>query len=262
MKIALGIEYDGTRFNGWQRQHAAQPARTVQQVVEAALSKVANHPVTLICAGRTDTGVHARSQVVHFETESTRSEYQWVFGCNRNLPDDVVILWAKPVADDFHARFSALARHYRYLIYNRHVRPAIHAQQVSWQYRPLAIDKMRQAAQYLIGEHDFDAFRASHCQAHNPVRTLSHLDIQQQGDLIALDLSANAFLYHMVRNIAGSLMAVGYGKYPPEWIETVLASKQRCLADVTAPPNGLCFYGVSYPAHFQLPSVTFSPSLY
>ncbi len=249
MRIALGVEYDGTDFCGWQIQTGV---RTVQECVEKALSKVADHPLRVICAGRTDTGVHALGQVIHMNVTAQRSMHSWVFGANTNLPKDVAVLWAQAVNDEFHARFSARARHYRYIIFNRAVRPAVWADKASWEYRqPLDVERMRTAAQFLIGEHDFSSYRARSCQAKSPVRTVSRLTVRSEGAQVILEISANAFLQHMVRNIAGVLMAIGCGKQEPEWARTVLEARDRIAGGVTAPPQGLYLCGVDYPAPFS-----------
>ncbi len=252
MRIALGVEYDGSRFSGWQIQDGE---RTVQGVVQQALSRVANHPVQVVCAGRTDAGVHATAQVVHFDTGAWRSERSWVFGANANLPKDVVILWAREVSDSFHARFSARRRRYRYIIFNRPVRPTFLAHRTSWEYRPLDEERMNRAARHLVGEHDFNAYRAVACQARSALRTVYRLDVERRGELLYLDVEANAFLHHMVRNIAGVLIAIGTGERPPEWAQQVLQSRDRRLGGVTAPPSGLYLAGVSYPDEFELPAV-------
>jgi tRNA pseudouridine38-40 synthase len=249
MRIALGIEYDGSQYAGWQSQKAGQGVRTVQAEVEAALSRVADHRVEVVCAGRTDAGVHATAQVVHFDTGAQRTERAWVFGANANLPKDVCVLWAKPVADDFHARFSARRRSYRYVIYMRPVRPTFLAYRVTWDHRALAADRMRAAAQFLLGEHDFSSYRAVACQAKSPVRTLYRLDVTTQGPFIFLDVEANAFLHHMVRNIAGVLMTIGAGEQPPEWAREVLEARDRTAGGITAPPYGLYLTDVHYPDH-------------
>ncbi len=250
MRIALGVEYAGTHFCGWQFQ--AQ-ARSVQGCVEEALSQVANHPVTVICAGRTDTGVHALAQVIHMDVTATRSPRSWVLGTNSNLPQDVSILWAQPVDNSFHARFSAIARHYRYVILNRPTRPAVLAKQITWEHQPLDIEQMQAAANYLIGTHDFSSYRAIACQAKNPVRTLSRLTIFRFKDQIIIEISANAFLHHMVRNIVGVLITIGHGKQPPLWARTVLEARNRTAGGVTAPASGLYLSGVDYSPSYQLP---------
>jgi len=256
MRIALGIEYDGSDFAGWQLQDGE--VHTVQGAVEQALAQVADHPLRVICAGRTDAGVHATAQVVHFDTHAERSMRSWVYGANANLPKSVSVQWARPVAEEFHARFSAVRRRYRYVILNREVRPSFLAWRVAWEYRPLNEAQMRAAAQFLIGEQDFSAYRALACQAKSPVRTLYDLTVTRDRDLVILNLEANAFLHHMVRNIAGVLMDIGAGKQAPAWAREVLESRDRTLGGVTAPPYGLYLTGVGYPAHFDLPLL--SPS--
>ncbi len=255
MRIALGVEYDGRPFCGWQFQDHSP---SVQAVVEQALSQVANEDVRVICAGRTDTGVHAVEQVVHFDTAAQRNEKAWVMGCNVNLPRSVSVLWARPVSDDFHARFSARRRYYRYVIFNRKVRPAFLAGRVAWNYRPLDERRMQAAAGTLLGEHDFSSYRAMSCQAKSPVRTLYRLDVRRENELILLDIEANAFLHHMVRNLAGVLMAIGAGEQPVEWAREVLELRDRTLGGITAPPHGLYLMRVVYPENFDLPRL--SPS--
>ena len=251
MRIALGIEYDGSGFNGWQAQ---QPGvRTVQCAVEQALSSVAAHPVKVICAGRTDTGVHATCQVVHFDSDAPRSPRAWTLGCNTLLPPDVSVRWAQPVAETFHARFSATARQYRYVILNQPTRPALLRNRVSWQMRPLDVARMNAAAAHLIGEHDFTAYRALQCQSKSPVRVMRQLTVTRHGDYLNIDLQANAFLHHMVRNIAGVLMTIGYGEREPDWAREVLEGRDRRLGGVTAPPQGLYLAAVEYPAEFAVP---------
>ena len=250
-RIALGIEYDGSCFSGWQMQHHAP---TVQQEVQAAASRVADHPVVLHCAGRTDAGVHALAQVVHFDTQASRTERSWVLGINANLPPEIAIRWARAMPADFHARFSARARHYRYLMLNRPTRPALLARRTVWTHRPLDLEPMREAGRALVGTHDFSSFRALGCQAKSPVRTLYYLELSRQGDLIELAVGADGFLHHMVRNIAGVLMAIGRGDAPVEWTEQLLAERDRTRGGVTAPPQGLYLSAVDYPEHYQLPS--------
>jgi tRNA pseudouridine38-40 synthase len=254
MRIALGIEYDGSEFCGWQLQKDA--VRTVQGVVETALGKVANHEVRVTCAGRTDTGVHATEQVIHFDTDAVRDERAWVYGTNANLPKDVVVLWARPVADDFHARFSAERRAYRYVIFTREVRPTFLAYRVTWHYKPLDTARMQAAGNYLLGEHDFSSYRAVACQAKSPVRTLHKLQVCTQGPFIFIDVEANAFLHHMVRNIAGVLMAIGEGEKPVEWSREVLEARDRTLGGVTAPPYGLYLTRVGYAEKFAIPQLS------
>jgi tRNA pseudouridine38-40 synthase len=251
MRIALGIEYDGTGFFGWQRQ---SEGRTVQSCVEAALSEVADHQVKVICAGRTDTGVHATGQVVHLDTAAVRAMEGWKRGGNAHLPPDVRVQWAHPVDDTFHARFGATERYYRFIIHNHPVRSALLRNRVGWEYQPLDESRMITASRHLLGEHDFTSFRAVACQAHSPVRTVYHLELARHGDFIYLDIKANAFLHHMVRCIAGVLIAVGRGEHAPGWVAEVLAAKDRSLSGVNAPPAGLYLVAVRYPDEFKLPS--------
>ncbi len=248
-RIALGIEYDGSRYCGWQRQ-AHSPS--VQAVLEEALASIANHQVTLFCAGRTDTGVHAVCQVAHFDLEGERPERAWLLGANTRLPDDVSISWARPVADDFHARYSARARSYRYVILNRPTPRAVLARRVTWIYHPLDAAPMAEAAQQLLGEHDFSSFRAAGCQAKSPVKTVEAVSVWRSGEFIYLDIRATAFLHHMVRNIAGALIAIGKGEQSVGWIAELLRCRDRRAAGVTAPPHGLYFTGVDYPERFGL----------
>ncbi|NJO14607.1 MAG: tRNA pseudouridine(38-40) synthase TruA [Thioploca sp.] len=250
MRIALGVEYAGTRFCGWQFQPHAP---SIQGCVEAALSKVAHHPVTVICAGRTDTGVHALAQVIHMDVTAQRSPRSWVLGTNANLPKDISILWAQPVDNNFHARFSASVRHYRYIILNRPTRPALLAKQVTWAHKPLNVEKMQIAANYLIGTHDFSSYRALACQAKNPIRTLFSLTVSRIDEQVIIEISANAFLHHMVRNIAGVLMTIGGGEQPPLWAKTVLEAGNRTQGGVTAPASGLYLCGVDYPSPYIFP---------
>ena len=252
MRIALGIEYAGNDFLGWQIQ---PHARSVQGCVETALSKVANHPVSVVCAGRTDTGVHALTQIIHTDVIAQRSMCSWVLGTNTHLPQDVSILWAQPVDSHFHARFSALARHYRYVILNRTVRSALSTKKVTWERRLLEVEQMQAACLYLIGTHDFSSYRALSCQAKNPIRTISRLEVFRVNDYVILEISANAFLHHMVRNIAGVLIEVGYGKHSPEWARLVLDARDRTVGGVTAPASGLYFCGVDYPAPYVFPKL-------
>lgn len=251
MRVALGIEYDGSAYHGWQRQ-GHTPA-TVQEVLEKALSQVADHAVTVICSGRTDAGVHGLGQVVHFETDAERTPRAWIHGGNAALPASISVRWAKPVADDFHARFSAYARRYCYVIYNHPVRPALGMKHMTWQYRPLNIDRMREGSRALVGTHDFSSFRAMGCQAKSPVKTVHEIALEQHGPLILLSVRANAFLHHMVRNIAGVLMAVGTGKASPDWVAEVLMLRDRAQGGVTAPPYGLYFMEAQYPDAYDIP---------
>lgn len=250
MRIAVGVEYDGSGFHGWQRQPQVE---TVQGCVEAALSRVADHPVAVFCAGRTDTGVNAIGQTIHFDSPAPRSMRAWVMGGNINLPPAICLLWAKPVDEAFHARFSALARSYQYTILNRPSRAALGFSQLTWECRPLDVKRMQAAALHLLGEHDFNAYRALACQAKSPVRTLYRLDVERHGERIVLSLTANGFLHHMVRNIAGVLITIGRGERDPLWAKQVLEGRDRTQGGVTAHPNGLCFMGVEYPQHFGLP---------
>ena len=258
MRVALGIEYDGTSYNGWQRQ---KTGLGVQQRVEEALSVVANHPVEVICAGRTDTGVHATDQVVHFDTDSERSERGWLLGANTNLPDDINVSWVASVADDFHARFSATSRSYRYLILNRLQRSALHRHRAWWVYEPLDAERMHEAAQGLLGEHDFSAFRAAGCQANTAVRNMTHISVSRDGDWITLDVTANAFLQHMVRNIMGTVATVGLGEESVEWVTEVLESRDRKAGGIAAPAHGLTLAGVEYPAAFGVPAAGCSQTI-
>ena len=235
MRIALGVEYDGRLFSGWEIQDGRE---TVQGCVEFALAKIADAPIRTVCAGRTDAGVHAWGQVVHFDTEKQRPLRAWVRGTNTELPDTVSVLWAQCVPEEFHARYSAQSRHYRYLIVNRETRPGVLNARVGWEYRALAVDQMKIAASYLLGEHDFSAFRAAGCQAKSAIRTLFHLEVRPHGDLIVIDVVGNAFLQHMVRNIVGSLIEVGVGKRAPEWIRELLDCRDRTRGGPPCRPTG------------------------
>lgn len=250
-RYAMGVEYNGAGFSGWQIQ-PDQP--TVQQAVEQALSRVADHPVQVVCAGRTDAGVHATAQVVHFDSTAPRTPWAWALGANANLPRTVAALWAQPVPDEFHARFDALSRSYRYLLLNRRTRPGVDHDRVAWHHRPLDAHRMHAAAQLLLGEHDFSAFRAQGCQAKTPVRTLHRLEVRREGGTVVFELTANAFLHHMVRNLVGSLLRVGAGEQEPGWLREVLASRDRTQAAATAPAAGLYLVAVEYPARYALPS--------
>ncbi|MBL1377860.1 tRNA pseudouridine(38-40) synthase TruA [Zobellella iuensis] len=251
MRIALGIEYDGSRYYGWQRQREVS---SIQEEVEKALSKIADHPVEVQCAGRTDAGVHGTGQVVHFDTRAERQPGAWTLGMNANLPADIAVRWVKPVNDDFHARFSATARRYRYIIFNHNMRPAIHGRGVSHYAGPIDAEKMHEAGQCLLGERDFSAFRAVQCQSRSPYRNIMHLTVKRYGHYVVLDIKANAFLHHMVRNITGSLLAVGMGQAEAGWVKEILEGRDRNLAGVTAKAGGLYLVEVDYPAHFGLPS--------
>jgi tRNA pseudouridine38-40 synthase len=251
MRFALGIEYDGTDFLGWQRlTHGA----TVQGALETALSRVAAHSVEVVCAGRTDAGVHATAQVVHFDSEAPRLPFAWMMGGNSNLPSAVAVTWAQEVASHFHARFAARARRYRYRLLNRRVRPALSARYVAWERTPLDAEAMHAAAQTLLGEHDFSAFRAAQCQAPHARRDLQVLDVARHGDEVHVEVQANAFLHHMVRNLVGTLLEVGRGERPAEWPRAVLDGGDRTSAGITAPAAGLTFLGPRYPAEWELPA--------
>lgn len=247
MRVALGLEYDGTAYNGWQRQRTGHG---VQERLEVALAAVANEPIEAVCAGRTDTGVHASGQVVHFDTTSQRSDRSWLLGANTNLPDDISVQWVAHVSDEFHARYSAIARSYQYRILNRLQRSALHRHRAWWVPVPLDVNAMREAATALVGQHDFSAFRAAGCQASTPVREITSLEIARDGPWITLDVTANAFLQHMVRNITGTLVAVGKGDEAPGWVADVLASRDRTAGGMAAPPHGLTLVSVEYPAGF------------
>ncbi|MDN5869381.1 MAG: tRNA pseudouridine(38-40) synthase TruA [Nitrococcus sp.] len=250
MRIALGIEYDGTRFSGWQRQ-SHRPS--VQAALEQALSRVADHAVSVNCAGRTDAGVHATQQVVHFDTDSPRPPQAWIRGVNSNLPDVIRVIWMRAVAPEFHARFAATARTYRYVILSRPVQSALQRRRVAWTWQRLELAPMRAAAQYLLGEHDFSSYRALACQARHPVRTLHRLDITRCGDYFYVDVEANAFLHHMVRNIAGVLLSIGTGAHPPRWSWEILQARDRTAGGITAPAGGLYLVSVRYPERFAIP---------
>lgn len=256
-RIALGVEYKGSRYRGWQRQADGVPS--VQQTLEEALSRVADSPVTLLCAGRTDAGVHACGQVVHFDTQVVRSMKAWTMGANINLPHDISVAWAKEMPANFHARFKAIARRYRYVIYNDQIRPAHMGQEVTWNHRPLDVERMALAADYLVGTHDFSAFRAGQCQAKSPIKNIHHLRVSRHGKMIVLDIRASAFLHHMVRNIAGVLMTIGAGERPVEWAKEVLESRERRTGGVTAHPFGLYLVQVEYHDEFQLPERYIGP---
>jgi len=256
MKYAACIEYDGTYYRGWQR---LKDSPSVQEEVEKALSHVANHPIELCCAGRTDSGVHGIGQVVHFESDAIRDEKAWRMGCNTNLPDNIVLRWIQPTTDDFHARFSARARRYRYIILNHKIRPALLNNKVCWFRDPLDEGLMQDAAKRLLGEQDFSSFRASGCQAKHAMRELQEITISRDGHYIYVDIVANAFLHHMVRNIVGSLFEVGTQRQAPEWFSTLLAIKDRTKAGITAPACGLYFVSVDYPAEFNLPEKSEPP---
>lgn len=250
MRIAIGLEYDGAAFHGWQRQPHAS---SVQACVEQALSRVANETIAVQCAGRTDAGVHAAGQVIHFDTHAQRSERGWLLGANSILPPQVSMQWMRPVDDEFNARFCATARSYRYCIFNSSLRSALQYRHTSWIRPPLDEARMQQAAQYLIGTHDFSAYRALACQAKSPIRSISQLDVSRHSKQIIINVKANAFLHHMVRNIAGVLIAIGSGEQQPEWAQQILETRDRTQGGVTAAPDGLTLMTVDYPTEFNLP---------
>lgn len=250
-RIAVGIEYDGAAFAGWQAQ---AELRTIQQIAERALGTVAAEPVALTCAGRTDAGVHALGQVAHFDTRAARSARGWVLGANSELPPDVSVSWALAVPAHFHARYCAEARTYRYLILNRTARSALVAHRAAWVHRPLDHERMAEAAAVLHGEHDFSAFRSSECQARSPIRRMERLTVERRGDWVLIEATANAFLHHMMRNIAGLLIAVGKGEAPPSFAREVLDGRDRTRNAATAPAAGLYLVSVRYPAAFGLPA--------
>ena len=247
---AMGVEYDGTHFCGWQHQ---PNLRTLEEAFATAIGTVADHPISLICGGRTDAGVHAAGQVIHFETEATRSARAWVLGTNANLDRKASVHWAMPVPDYFHARFSAIRRHYRYSIFNRGARSALHQGRTTWVQAPLDVARMHEGAQHLVGEHDFSAFRAAECQSNSPVRRIDHLTVQRAGELVYIDVAANAFLHHMVRNIAGLLIEVGRGLRGADDVKTLLEGRDRRRNAPTADPEGLCLQRIEYPEAFGLP---------
>ncbi len=253
MRFALGIEYDGSDFSGWESQPGQ---RTVQSTLESAVSSVADSDTRIVCAGRTDAGVHAVGQVVHFDSDAERARHEWVLGVNSKLPGDASVRWASPVDGAFHARYAALCRHYRYVIHNRRERSALLRQRSTWERSPLDATRMQSAGENLLGEHDFSSFRAAACQAKGPVRTVVSLEVHRQGSLVFIDIAANAFLQHMVRNVAGVLMEIGMGKREPEWARELLALRDRRLGAVTAPPQGLYLSRVDYPSEYGLPAVS------
>jgi tRNA pseudouridine38-40 synthase len=252
-RIALGIAYDGSAWHGWQTQ---PDGRTVQDTLESALADFLARPTSTICAGRTDTGVHALGQVVHLDTPVDRRMESWVRGLNALLPSSIAVQWAKETSDDFHARFSAVSRTYIYLVRNSRVRSPLQHARVGWVHRSLDLAQMRLASTYLIGEYDFSAFRSSQCQAASPVRTVQELDIVQRGEYFLFKFKANAFLHHMVRNLMGALLYVGQGKHGPEWVAGLLRQGDRKLAAPTFSPDGLYLVRADYPAHFALPELS------
>lgn len=252
-RYALVVAYDGSNYQGFQRQASAK--QTVQGELERALSKIAAHPVTLVCAGRTDAGVHAVNQVVHFDSTADRDEKAWVEGTNTQLPASIRVHWASKVPGEFHARFSASARTYRYYTYIDRIRSAFLQSRATWMRTPLDIEAMQQGAEYLVGEHDFSSFRASQCQAHSPVRRIESVRLAGYGSFVMMEVKANAFLHHMVRNLMGSLYEVGRGTQDPKWIAELLKLRDRKMAAPTAPPYGLYFVGVDYPEQFSMPEM-------
>ena len=259
IKFAAGIEYAGTAYSGWQRQ---KHASSIQQHVEEAIGFVANQGVQLVCAGRTDAGVHAIEQVIHFESSAERDNRSWILGANSRLPRDIRIKWLKPVEPDFHARFSATARSYRYIISNTAIPSALFRHHAGWDYRPLNAKLMHNAAQVLLGEHDFSAFRAVGCQAKSAIRSVYEIQVERQGELLYFDIKANAFLYHMVRNIVGSLISVGHGQQTANWFVDVFEGRDRNQASATAAATGLYFLRAHYPDRFELPYEGSKPLLY
>ena len=252
-RLAACIEYDGTRYSGWQRQGHIQ--NTIQEKLEQGLSVVANEPVSVQCAGRTDRGVHATMQIVHFDTHASRSDRSWVLGTNTNLPYDISVRWVKPVSPEFHARFKAVSREYHYVINNARLsNSAINRTRATWDYRPLDAQRMQAAGQLLLGEHDFSSFRAAECQSKTPVKTIHRLQLERRDHFIVMEIEANAFLHHMVRNIMGVLMAIGAGEKAVEWVNNVLEARDRRAGGVTAPANGLYLTRVNYPEEFDLPA--------
>lgn len=256
-RIILGVEYDGSHFQGWQTQPSG---KTVQDTLESALLKFTNEPISTVCAGRTDTGVHAIEQVIHFDTNLNRANHSWINGLNTFLPPSISIGWAKEIDDfdvtqlnNFHARFSAISRTYYYVLYNSPIRTSIYSKKVGWYYKPLSIDRMRAASKFLIGEHDFTVFRAASCQAKSPVKFFYSLDIEKHDNFIVFKLKANAFLHHMVRNIIGSLIFVGKGQEEPDWMGKLLISKDRSLAAPTFMPDGLYLKEIEYDPKWNLP---------
>lgn len=252
-RIVFGIEYVGRNYSGWQSHANQAHVPSVQAEVERAITAVAAHPVTTICAGRTDSGVHASGQIVHCDVVAIRSAYAWVNGCNRYLPDDIRVLWMREVPEEFNARRSAISRQYKYVVYNNPIRPSLLRDYVSWHYDHLDIDIMQQAAQYWVGKHDFSSFRAAGCQSKSPVREVKMITVTRRGEMVIIDILANAFLYHMVRNMVGVLLQIGSNKCAIDWAQQVLMAKCRTKAGITAPPQGLYLTEVIYPEEFQIP---------
>ena len=257
MRFALGIDYEGTHYRGWQTQQEGVPS--IQSTIEDVLSRIADHPVTIHAAGRTDAGVHASGMVAHFDTHAIRGHKSWLLGSNTWLPKDIALRWIHPVSEDFHARFKAVARRYRYIIFNSGQRSSQLAGKVTWHYHPLNFDRMKIAASYLVGQHNFNSFRAVGCQSRNPNRHVHFLNLTKRGSLIILDIQADGFLHHMVRNIAGVLMAIGEGKAEPEWVQELLRVQDRTQGGVTASGSGLYFVDALYPPEFELPKEPLGP---
>lgn len=261
-RYAAVVEYNGAYFHGWQWQNHPTQAPSIQEVIEAAIARVANHPVRVHAAGRTDAGVHATRQVIHFDTSAIRKDYGWLMGINTNLPAGVAVQWIGEVDLDFHARFKAQARRYRYLINNSPAKQALLHDQLTWWRYPLDEQRMHQAAQALVGEHDFSSFRAKDCQAKTPVKTVHSVQLKRWGNIIMLEVEGSGFLYHMVRNIVGTLLPIGEQLKPVTWMQEVLAARDRTQAGITAPAGGLYFVGVYYPEAYQsIPSQPYGPSL-
>jgi tRNA pseudouridine38-40 synthase len=250
MRIALGVEYNGHGFNGWQVQPGLP---TIQGVLQEALSKVANEKIFLFCAGRTDSNVHATGQVIHFDTRAKRHIDAWIWGTNAYLPGTVVVRWARAVDYSFHARFTAISRRYRYIIFNHPIRPAILNAKTTWHYYPLQVERMREASIHLLGEQDFSSFRSKECQSKTSMRHVTMVEIKRRGDFIVFEIEANAFLHHMVRNIVGVLMKIGSGARGPSWMKEVLLAKSRRAAAETAPADGLYLTQVTYPGPYIFP---------
>jgi tRNA pseudouridine38-40 synthase len=260
-RVACRIEYDGNAYNGWQSQPVGHNSTTVQDVLETALAQIAQQPIRVHCAGRTDSGVHGHCQIIHFDQPVERSARAWTIGVNTSLPTDVRVHWAQVVQASFHARFSATARRYRYLIANTAIRPALLHRYAAWHRRPLDAAAMHHAAQCLVGNQDFSAFRAASCQSSSPVRDVHHVAVTRHADLVVIDIQANAFLHHMVRNLAGSLMAIGDGRRDAAWLVQLLAARDRTLAADTAPACGLYLVDVLYPSAYELPPTPAGPAL-
>jgi len=257
MRFALGIDYEGTHYRGWQTQQEGVPS--IQSTIEDVLSRIADHPVIIHAAGRTDAGVHASGMVAHFDTHAIRGHKSWLLGSNTWLPKDIALRWIHPVSEDFHARFKAVARRYRYIIFNSGQRSSQLAGKVTWHYHPLNFERMKIAANYLVGQHNFNSFRAVGCQSRNPNRHVHFLNLTKRGSLIILDIQADGFLHHMVRNIMGCLLEIGQGMYEIDHIDTMFAAEDRRAAGITAPADGLYFIQSYYPDQFDLPQLPLGP---